>query len=77
MANEIKFIFTGDTAEFDAAINKVVKKTNEAKSATQKQTEQQKVQARLQKLLNEEYNRAAKTTDSILKIQERIKQTEK
>ena len=41
MANEIKFIFTGDTAEFDAAINKVVKKTNEAKSATQKQTEQQ------------------------------------
>ena len=76
MANEIKFIFTGDTAEFDAAINKVVKKTNEAKSATQKQTEQQKVQARLQKLLNEEYRRAAKNTGSILKINEQIARTE-
>jgi hypothetical protein len=76
MANEIKFIFTGDTAEFDAAINKVVKKTNEAKSATQKQTEQQKVQARLQKLLNEEYRRAAKNTGSILTLNEQIARTE-
>ena len=76
MANEIKFIFTGDTAGFDAAINKVVKKANEAKASTQKQTEAQKVQVKLQKLLNEEYNRAAKTTASISKLNDQIKRTE-
>ena len=76
MANEIKFIFTGDTAAFDKAIDSVVKKTNKVKTATEKTTEAQKVQAKLQKLLNEEYSRAAKTTGGILKIQKDIKRTE-
>jgi len=76
MANEIKFIFTGDTAAFDKAIDSVVKKTNKVKTATEKTTEAQKVQAKLQKLLNEEYNRGAKATGGILKIQKDIKRTE-
>ena len=76
MANEIKFIFTGDTAAFDKAIDSVVKKTNKVKTATEKTTEAQKVQAKLQKLLNEEYSRGAKTTGGILKIQKDIKRTE-
>ena len=78
MANEIKFIFSGDTAAFDKAIDSVVKKTNKAKASTEKITEAQKTQVKLQKLLNEEYSRqGAKTTGSILTIQDKIKRTEK
>lgn len=77
MANEIKFIFSGDTAAFDKAIDSVVKKTNKAKASTEKITEAQKTQVKLQKLLNEEYSRGAKTTGSILTLQDKIKQTEK
>ena len=44
MANEIKFIFTGDTASFDKAIDSVVKNPNKAKSSTEWLTEAQKVQ---------------------------------
>ena len=76
MANEIKFIFSGDTAAFDKAIDSVVKKTNKAKASTEKITEAQKTQVKLQKLLNEEYSRGAKTTGGILKIQKDIKRTE-
>ena len=77
MANEIKFIFSGDTAAFDKAIDSVVKKTNKAKASTEKITEAQKTQVKLQKLLNEEYSRGAKTTGSILTLQDKIKRTEK
>ena len=77
MANEIKFIFSGDTAAFDKAIDSVVKKTNKAKASTEKITEAQKAQVKLQKLLNEEYSRGAKTTGGILKIQKDIKSTER
>ena len=76
MANEIKLIFSGDTAAFDKAIDSVVKKTNKAKASTEKITEAQKTQVKLQKLLNEEYSRGAKTTGGILKIQKDIKRTE-
>jgi hypothetical protein len=76
MANEIKFIFTGDTAEFDKAIDSVVKKTNKAKDATEGITDAQKTQAKLQKLLNEEYEQGAKTTGGLLKIQKEIKRVE-
>ena len=76
MANEIKFIFTGDTAEFDKAIDSVVKKTNKAKASTEGMTDAQKTQAKLQKLLNEEYKQGAKTTGGLLKIQKEIKRVE-
>jgi len=76
MANEIKFIFSGDTAAFDKAIDSVVKKTNKAKASTEGITDAQKVQAKLQKLLNEEYEQGAKTTGGILKIQKEIKRVE-
>ena len=76
MANEIKFIFTGDTAEFDVAINKVVKKANEAKAEMKGQTEQQKTQLKLQKLLAQEYQKAAKTAGSLADIEKKIKQTQ-
>ena len=76
MANEIKFVFTGDTSEFDAAINKVVKKANQTKSAMKGQTEEQKTQVKLQKLLNEEYRKASKTAGSIHDIEKKIKQTQ-
>ena len=73
MANEIKFIFSGDTAAFDKAIDSVVKKTNKAKASTEGITDAQKTQAKLQKLLNEEYEQGAKTTGGLLKIQKEIK----
>ena len=76
MANEIKFIFTGDTAEFDSAINEVVKKANEAKAEMKGQTEQQKAQLKLQKLLAEEYKKAAKTAGSLHDIEKKIKETQ-
>ena len=76
MANEIKFIFTGDTAAFDKAIDAVIKKTNKTAEITKRTTEQQRVQARLQKLLSEEYEKAARKTGSIAKLQKEIKRTE-
>ena len=76
MANEIKFIFSGDTAAFDKAIDSVVKKTNKAKASTEGITDAQKTQAKLQKLLNEEYEQGAKTTGGLLKIQKEIKRVE-
>ena len=76
MANEIKFIFTGDTAAFDKAIDSVVKKTNKAKSSTEGITEAQKVQAKLQRLLTEEYKKAAKVGGSVAEIEKKIKKTE-
>jgi hypothetical protein len=76
MANEIKFIFSGDTAAFDKAIDSVVKKTNKAKASTGGITDAQKTQAKLQKLLNEEYEQGAKTTGGLLKIQKEVKRVE-
>ena len=76
MANEIKFIFSGDTAAFDKAIDSVVKKTNKAKASTEGITDAQKTQAKLQKLLNEEYEQGAKTTGGLLRIQKEIKRVE-
>ena len=77
MANEIKFIFTGDTSDYDKAINDIIKKANKAADATKKQTESQKAQLKLQKLVNAEFEKAAKTGSSVLKIQKLINTTEK
>jgi len=76
MANEIKFIFSGDTAAFDKAIDSVVKKTNKAKASTEGITEAQKTQAKLQRLLTEEYKKAAKVGGSVAEIEKKIKKTE-
>jgi len=74
--NEIKFIFTGDTSDYDKAVDDVVGKANKTKIAEEKTNSARKTATKLQKLLVEEYKDAAKAGGSVAEIEEKIKKTE-
>jgi hypothetical protein len=75
--NEIKFIFTGDTSDYDKSVNDVVSKTNKIKSVEDKINAGRKTSLKLQKLLVEEYKDAAKSGGSVKDIEEKIKKVQK
>jgi hypothetical protein len=76
MDNEIKFIFTGDTSDYDNAVDDVVKKANKTKLAEEKTNSARMTAVKLQKLLAEEYKDAAKAGGDVAEIEDRIKKTE-
>jgi hypothetical protein len=76
MDNEIKFIFTGDTSDYDNAVDDVVKKANKTKLAEDKTNSARMTAVKLQKVLVEEYKDAAKAGGDVAEIEDRIKKTE-
>ena len=76
MDNEIRFIFTGDTDDYDKAVDDVVKKANKTKVAEEKTNSARQTAAKLQKALTEEYKDAAKAGGDVAEINEKIKKIE-
>jgi hypothetical protein len=76
MANEIKFVFTGDTADFDKAIDSIVKKTNKIKSADKDANKVRKQAVSLEKLLADEYKNARKNAGSLTDITKKLAREE-
>ena len=65
MANEIKFVFVGDTADFDKAIDSIVKKTNKIKDVDKDANKVRKQAVNLEKVLASEYDKARKNAGSL------------
>ena len=76
MANEIKFVFVGDTADFDKAIDSIVKKTNKIKSADKDANKVRKQAVSLEKLLADEYKNARKNAGSLTDITKKLAREE-
>jgi hypothetical protein len=72
MANEIKFVFVGDTADYDKAVNDVIKKANKAKEVDKEANRVRKQAVNLEKLLKEEYHGAAKNAGSLKDITKKL-----
>mgnify|MGYP003653578253 CR=1 FL=1 len=77
MANEIKFIFSGDTAAFDKAIDSVVKKTNKIKDVDKDANKVRKQAVSLEKLLAAEYEEARISAGSLTDITKQLAREEK
>ena len=77
MANEIKFIFSGDTAAFDKAIDSVVKKTNKIKDGDKDANKVRKQAVNLERLLAAEYEEARKSAGSLTEITKQLAREEK
>ena len=76
MANEIKFVFVGDTADFDKAIDSIVKKTNKIKSVDKDANKVRKQAVNLEKLLADEYKDARKNAGSLTDITKKLAREE-
>jgi cell fate (sporulation/competence/biofilm development) regulator YmcA (YheA/YmcA/DUF963 family) len=68
MANEIKFVFSGDTADFDKAIDSIIKKTNRIKDSNKEANKLKKQAVNLEKLLADEYEKARRSAGSLTDI---------
>ena len=76
MANEIKFVFSGDTADFDKAIDSIIKKANKVNELEKNAIGNKRNIVKLQKLLKDEYMNAAKTAGSLHEIEKKLKREE-
>lgn len=77
MANEIKFIFTGDTSNFDKSMDSIAKKANKIKDIDKDANKVRKQAASLEKLLNLEYEEARKNAGSLQSITQKLAAEEK
>ena len=77
MANEIKFVFLGDTADFDKSIDSIIKKSNKIKDVDKEANKVRKQAASLEKLLNLEYEEARKNAGSLQSITQKLASEEK
>ena len=76
MANEIKFVFVGDTADFDKAIDSIVKKTNKIKDVDKDANKVRKQAVNLEKVLASEYDKARKNAGSLTDITKKLAKEE-
>lgn len=76
MANEIKFVFVGDTADFDKAIDSIVKKTNKIKDVDKDANKVRKQAVNLEKVLAGEYDKARKSAGSLTDITKKLAREE-
>ena len=76
MANEIKFVFVGDTADFDKAIDSIVKKTNKIKDVDKEANKVRKQAVNLERLLADEYEDARKNAGSLTDITKKLAREE-
>ena len=76
MANEIKFVFVGDTADFDKAIDSIVKKTNKIKNVDKDANKVRKQAVDLEKVLASEYDKARKNAGSLTDITKKLAREE-
>ena len=76
MANEIKFVFVGDTADFDKAIDSIVKKTNKIKDSDKDANKVRKQAVNLEKVLADEYKNARKDAGSLADITKKLAREE-
>jgi len=76
MANEIKFVFVGDTADFDKAIDSIVKKTNKIKDVDKDANKVRKQAVNLEKVLASEYDKARKNAGSLTDITKKLAREE-
>jgi len=76
MANEIKFVFVGDTADFDKAIDSIVKKTNKIKDVDKDANKVRKQAVNLEKVLADEYEKARKNAGSLTDITKKLAREE-
>lgn len=74
--NEIKFVFVGDTADFDKAIDSIIKKANKAKDIDKDANKVRKQAVNLEKILKDEYEKAAKNAGSLKSITEKLAREE-
>lgn len=74
--NEIKFVFVGDTADFDKAIDSIIKKANKAKDIDKDANKVRKQAVNLEKILKDEYEQAAKNAGSLKSITEKLAREE-
>lgn len=77
MANEIKFVFVGDTADFDKAINSIIKKSNKIKDVDKEANKVRKQAVNLEKILKDEYEQARKNAGSLQSITQKLAAEEK
>ena len=70
--NEIKFVFVGDTADFDKAIDSIIKKANKAKDIDKEANKVRKQAVNLEKILKDEYEKASKNAGSLKSITEKL-----
>ena len=76
MENEIKFVFVGDTADFDKAIDSIVKKTNKIKDVDKDANKVRKQAVNLEKVLASEYDKARKNAGSLTDITKKLAKEE-
>ena len=69
MANEIKFVFTGDTADYDKAIDSIIKKANKVNELDKNAIGNKKNMVKLQKLLKDEYMDTVKNAGTLHEIE--------
>ena len=77
MANEIKFVFVGDTADFDKAIDSIIKKSNKIKDVDKEANKVRKQAVNLEKILKDEYEQARKNAGSLQSITQKLAAEEK
>ena len=76
MANEIKFVFTGDTADYDKAIDSIIKKANKVNELDKNAIGNKKNIVKLQKLLKDEYMDTVKNAGTLHEIEKKLKREE-